>query len=74
MLDKVSKTDPRISLYQPEQEGLFPEIPAFKDFAAEREYRKQHIWSPRSARSPCKRSSFSDSRHCDRRPSPAPID
>ena len=39
MLDKVSKTDARVSLYQPEQEGLiFPEVPTFKDFAAEREY------------------------------------
>jgi len=35
---------PRISIYQPEQEGLiFPEIPTFNSFAEEREYRKRHL-------------------------------
>ena len=34
----------RISLYQPEQEGLiFPEIPEFETFEEERTYRKQHL-------------------------------
>ena len=34
----------RISLYQPEQEGLiFPEIPEFETFEEERAYRKQHL-------------------------------
>ncbi len=35
---------PRISIYQPEQEGLiFPEIPEFEGVEAERQYRKQHL-------------------------------
>ncbi|MFF7709650.1 class II aldolase/adducin family protein [Pseudomonas sp. NPDC007930] len=34
----------RISLYQPEQPGLiFPEIPDFKSFDEERDYRKKHL-------------------------------
>src|SRR5882757_2079647 len=34
----------RISLYQPEQKGLiFPEIPAFANFADERRHRKQRL-------------------------------
>lgn len=34
----------KLSIYQPEQEGLiFPEIPDFKDYAEEREYRKKHL-------------------------------
>ena len=41
MLDTLQ---PRISLYQPEQEGLiFPEIPAFASHAEERDYRKKHL-------------------------------
>jgi ribulose-5-phosphate 4-epimerase/fuculose-1-phosphate aldolase len=41
MLDLV---DDRISIYQPEQRGLiFPEIPKFSSFEAERRYRKQHL-------------------------------
>ncbi|MGH8415804.1 MAG: class II aldolase/adducin family protein [Pseudomonas sp.] len=34
----------RISIYQPEQEGLiFPEMPDFKSFEEERQYRKKHL-------------------------------
>lgn len=34
----------RVSIYQPEQKGLiFPEIPAFTDFSAERLHRKQRL-------------------------------
>lgn len=34
----------KISIYQPEQEGLiFPELPSFKSFSEEREYRKKHL-------------------------------
>jgi len=34
----------RISIYQPEQEGLiFPEIPEFESVEAERKYRKEHL-------------------------------
>ena len=41
MLDSVDK---RVSLYQPDQAGLiFPAIPQFESFAAEREYRKRHL-------------------------------
>ena len=41
MLDTPRK---RISLYQPEQDGLiFPEVPEFADVAEEREYRKRHL-------------------------------
>lgn len=40
----VKNKDPRISIYQPEQDGLiFPQIPTFASFEAEREYRKQHL-------------------------------
>ncbi|WP_265636626.1 class II aldolase/adducin family protein [Acidiphilium sp. PA] len=36
--------DGRVSIYQPEQQGLiFPEIPQFSSFEAERTYRKQHL-------------------------------
>jgi ribulose-5-phosphate 4-epimerase/fuculose-1-phosphate aldolase len=43
MLDTV-QTKERVSIYQPEQDGLiFPEIPQFNSFAEEREYRKQHL-------------------------------
>ena len=39
MLDAVEK---RVSIYQPEQEGLiFPELPQFASYAEERQYRKQ---------------------------------
>jgi ribulose-5-phosphate 4-epimerase/fuculose-1-phosphate aldolase len=42
MLDKP-KTG-RVSIYQPEQDGLiFPEIPEFASAAEERDYRKQHL-------------------------------
>ena len=35
---------PRISIYQPEQEGLiFPEIQEFESVEAERQYRKEHL-------------------------------
>ena len=35
---------PRISIYQPEQEGLiFPEIPDFTSHEEERQYRKEHL-------------------------------
>lgn len=34
----------RVSIYQPEQQGLvFPEIPEFASYAEEREYRKRHL-------------------------------
>ncbi|MDP9097077.1 MAG: hypothetical protein M3N26_11105, partial [Pseudomonadota bacterium] len=34
----------RISIYQPEQDGLiFPEMPKFETVAAERRYRKEHL-------------------------------
>lgn len=49
-MESVLKLDPtaggkkRISIYQPEQEGLiFPEIPEFKNFEEERQYRKKHL-------------------------------
>ena len=43
MLDNIPGKD-RISIYQPEQEGLvFPEIPSFASHAEEREYRKRHL-------------------------------
>jgi Ribulose-5-phosphate 4-epimerase and related epimerases and aldolases len=49
-VESVLKLDPtaggkkRISIYQPEQEGLiFPEIPEFKSFEEERQYRKKHL-------------------------------
>lgn len=36
--------EPRVSLYQPEQEGLiFPTRPRFASHAEERQYRKQHL-------------------------------
>jgi ribulose-5-phosphate 4-epimerase/fuculose-1-phosphate aldolase len=36
--------DGRISIYQPEQEGLiYPELPAFESPAAERQYRKERL-------------------------------
>lgn len=42
--EKVVLAGGRISIYQPEQEGLiFPEMPAFKDIAEERSYRKAHL-------------------------------
>ncbi len=41
MLDNV---DSRVSIYQPEQQGLiFPEIPKFATAAEERRYRKEHL-------------------------------
>lgn len=41
MLDSPDK---RVSIYQPEQEGLiFPELPAFASPAEERTYRKEHL-------------------------------
>jgi ribulose-5-phosphate 4-epimerase/fuculose-1-phosphate aldolase len=41
MLDSPSK---RVSIYQPEQEGLiFPQIPTFASHAEERKYRKEHL-------------------------------
>ena len=41
MLDKPNK---KISIYQPDQDGLiFPEIPEFNNHAEEREYRKRHL-------------------------------
>ena len=41
MLDTPKK---RVSLYQPEQEGLiFPEVPEFANVAEERAYRKRHL-------------------------------
>lgn len=55
MLDHVNKpendlgttiklTKERISIYQPEQEGLiFPELPKFKDVGAERQHRKERL-------------------------------
>ena len=50
MLDSVTSdikpisTKERISIYQPEQEGLiFPEIPQFENVEAERQYRKEHL-------------------------------
>ena len=44
MLDKVRNATPRISLYQPEQEGvIFPTLPTFDSVEAEREHRKQHL-------------------------------
>ncbi|MGI4811326.1 MAG: class II aldolase/adducin family protein [Janthinobacterium lividum] len=50
MLDAVTNdikpisTKERISIYQPEQEGLiFPEIPQFESVEAERQYRKEHL-------------------------------
>ncbi|WP_200306221.1 class II aldolase/adducin family protein [Paracraurococcus ruber] len=43
MLDSVQGRN-RVSIYQPEQDGLiFPEIPNFASFAEERAYRKQHL-------------------------------
>jgi len=43
MLDSVQGRN-RVSIYQPEQDGLiFPEIPSFASFAEERDYRKQHL-------------------------------
>ena len=34
----------RVSIYQPEQDGLiFPELPTFANVAAERQYRKEHL-------------------------------
>ena len=37
-------TAEKISLYQPDQQGLiFPEIPVFESVADEREYRKKHL-------------------------------
>ncbi len=42
MLDTVQRD--KVSIYQPDQEGLrFPEIPNFESVAEEREYRKQHL-------------------------------
>ena len=44
MPDTNIVTGGRISIYQPEQEGLiFPEIPKFNSFADERDYRKKHL-------------------------------
>lgn len=42
--EKIALSKGRISIYQPEQEGLiFPAIPKFKDFGEERAYRKAHL-------------------------------
>ena len=42
--ERIVLTKGRISIYQPEQEGLiFPEIPKFKDFREERAYRRTHL-------------------------------
>ena len=45
MMDTVrTVTKERVSIYQPEQEGLiFPEIPQFESVEAERKYRKEHL-------------------------------
>lgn len=44
MLDKSHQNDARTSIYEPEQPGLiFPTIPKFESFDAERQYRKQHL-------------------------------
>ena len=44
LLEKTRPAPSRVSLYQPEQEGLiFPEVPTFDSVEAEREYRKQHL-------------------------------
>lgn len=45
MLDTVESTKKaRISIYQPEQEGLiYPELPEFTSVNEEREYRKKHL-------------------------------
>ncbi|MFF7709652.1 class II aldolase/adducin family protein [Pseudomonas sp. NPDC007930] len=43
-LQPSSTGKPRVSIYQPEQDGLiFPEIPAFSSFEEERQYRKKHL-------------------------------
>jgi ribulose-5-phosphate 4-epimerase/fuculose-1-phosphate aldolase len=42
--EKIALSKGRISIYQPEQEGLiFPEFPTFKDVGEERAYRKAHL-------------------------------
>lgn len=42
--EKIVLSKGRISIYQPEQEGvIFPEIPKFKDVGEERAYRKAHL-------------------------------
>jgi len=42
--EKIQLSGGRISIYQPEQEGLiFPEVPKFDNFGDERTYRKQHL-------------------------------
>lgn len=44
MIPTRSTAKPRISIYQPEQEGLiFPEILEFENVEAERRYRKEHL-------------------------------
>ncbi len=41
---KPKATKEKLSIYQPDQEGLiFPEIPEFKSAAEERDYRKRHL-------------------------------
>lgn len=43
-LEPTAIRKPRVSIYQPEQDGLiFPEIPDFQNFAQERLYRKKHL-------------------------------
>ncbi|MBD1554128.1 class II aldolase/adducin family protein [Pseudomonas typographi] len=49
-MDPLLRIDPagngrrRISIYQPEQQGLiFPELPDFKNFEENRQYRKRHL-------------------------------
>ena len=42
--EKIALSKGRISIYQPEQEGLiFPELPNFKNVGEERAYRKAHL-------------------------------
>jgi ribulose-5-phosphate 4-epimerase/fuculose-1-phosphate aldolase len=42
--EKINLSKGRISIYQPEQEGLiFPEFPQFKNVGEERAYRKAHL-------------------------------
>lgn len=43
-IEPASNGKRRISVYQPEQQGLiFPEIPDFKSYEEERQYRKKHL-------------------------------
>src|ERR1700709_296522 len=44
MLDALTRTSERGSLYQPEQRGLiFPEVPRFGTLAEERQHRKERL-------------------------------